>query len=237
MIHEVDASWQESLRRAWAALPKAYRDFLDADAGYFPNKSAMFNAFKTMRKRDVRYILFGQDPYPRIRSAIGYAFIDGAVEQIFVPKGLDTRINRATSLRNFVKMVLVADGRLSCADTSQDAIAAMDKTDLIDSMDALRANFEKSGVLLLNTALIFTAKEASAYHIRMWQGFIGRLVEQMQPESPKLILFGAHAKALKKLPALSACETIELEHPYNHTFICNPDAHRLFGDMELFKDF
>ena len=52
---------------------------------------------------------------------------------------------------------------------------------------------------------------------------------------PRLILFGSHAKELKKHLPLENFETIELEHPYNHTFISNPKALELFGSMYLLE--
>jgi uracil-DNA glycosylase len=59
------------------------------------------------------------------------------------------------------------------------------------------------------------------------------LLNAMEEDAPKLILFGAHAKDLKKQFTLDKFETIELEHPYNHTFISNPQAIKLFGPMNL----
>jgi len=35
--------------------------------------------------------------------------------------------------------------------------------------------------------------------------------------------------------ALENFETIELEHPYNHTFISNEKALKLFGSMNLLE--
>ncbi len=236
-INRVDLAWEPILLPALEALDASYRDFVMAGEGYIPAPERLLAAFSTLKPEQVRYILFGQDPYPRPRSAIGYAFIDGRVERIFSPTGLDSRINRATSLRNFVKMALVADGRLDSKDTSQSAIAALDKYDLIDSMDALRKNFERSGVLLLNTALLFTSKEDSKKHIKAWQGFVEMLLQGMVAWDPTLILFGAHAKAIEKLSVSSGMKKIALEHPYNTTFVTNPDAHTLFGPMALFKKY
>ena len=231
----VDPVWQSILIPALETLEEHYREFVMAGEGYIPASDRLLAAFSTLKPEQVRYVLFGQDPYPRPESAIGYAFIDGRVERIFSPTGLDSRINRATSLRNFVKMALVADGRLDAGDTSQQTIAELDKHDLIDSMDALRHNFERSGVLLLNTALLFTAKEDSKKHIKAWQGFVETLLQGMAVYTPTLILFGTHAKAIEKIPATDGMIKIALEHPYNHTFVTNQDAHELFGPMALFK--
>ncbi|MEA2048396.1 MAG: uracil-DNA glycosylase [Campylobacterota bacterium] len=228
-------SWEPILKRAYAALDADYRAFLENDNSYFPSRENYFNAFKTLPKERVQYILFGQDPYPREESAGGYAFIDKKVQNLFSDSGLSKEVNKATSLRNFVKMALVQRGNLSSDDVSQMAISKVDKQNLISEIDALRENFEKNGVLLLNTALIFTDKKSSAKHIRLWRPFMQTVLDAMEADAPKLILFGTHAKAMKRQLNLEKFETIELEHPYNHTFISNPKAHELFGSMNLLE--
>lgn len=227
------SSWDTILSEAYASLEDEYQKFLEEDESYFPTKENYFNAFKTLPKERVKYILFGQDPYPRKESAGGYAFIDTKVENLFSSSGLSKEVNRATSLRNFMKMALVASRRLTSDDTSQEAISKLDKTQLIDSVDELRVNFEKNGVLLLNTALIFTDKKSTKKHIKAWKPFVQTLLNALEENAPQLILFGTHAKDLKKQFSLEKFETIELEHPYNHTFISNPKALELFGPMHL----
>ena len=61
------------------------------------------------------------------------------------------------------------------------------------------------------------------------------LLNALEEDAPKLILFGTHAKDLKKQFSLDKFETIELEHPYNHTFVSNPKALELFGPMHLLE--
>lgn len=225
--------WGKILQEAYSELDEEYRSFLEKDSGYIPNRESYLNAFKTLPREKVKYILFGQDPYPREESASGYAFIDAKVKEIFAQKGLSKEVNRATSLRNFIKMALLARGDLTLEDLSQEAIAAVEKTPLISSIEELRENFEKNGVLLLNTALVFTDKKSSTKHIKAWRPFVQRLLLSLETQQPKLILFGAHAKELQKHLPLENFETIELEHPYNHTFIGNPKALTLFGPMQL----
>ncbi|WP_456392831.1 uracil-DNA glycosylase [Nitratifractor sp.] len=234
-LNGVDGDWEPILLPALEALSREYREWLLGGRGYIPVKSRILAAFSTLKPQDLRYILFGQDPYPRPESALGYAFIDGRVREIFSPTGLSREVNRATSLRNFIKMALVADGRLDAADTSQAAIAALDKEDLIATMEELRRNFEYSGVLLLNTALVFESKERSRRHIRAWQGFVEVLLQGIEPLEPGLILFGSYAATLKRLEAVSSMESLELEHPYNHSFVGNSRAHTLFGPMNLLQ--
>ena len=227
------SSWETILSEAYASLEADYQRFLEEDESYFPSKENYLNAFNTLPKEKVKYILFGQDPYPRKESAGGYAFIDTKVQNLFSASGLSKEVNRATSLRNFMKMALVASERLTSDDTSQEAITKLDKTQLIDSIEDLRINFEKNGVLLLNTALIFTDKKSTKKHVKAWKPFVQALLNALEDDAPKLILFGTHAKDLKKQFSLDKFETIELEHPYNHTFVSNPKALELFGPMHL----
>ncbi len=230
---KVDESWAETVVLAYSSLSPSYRHYLKNDIDYFPSQENYLNAFKTLARDKVKYILFGQDPYPREQSATGYSFIDGKVSSIFSSSGLSKDVNRATSLRNFIKMALVARGDLDISDTTQDTISHIDKSQLITSVHQLKDNFEANGVLLLNTALIFSSKDKSRYHIKEWRPFVETLLKEMRDISPKLILFGTHAKALKRLKYIDDYETIEIEHPYNHTFISNPKALKLFGQMRL----
>jgi len=228
-------SWEVILEKAYAELEDDYKVFLENDKCYFPSSSNYFNAFKTLPRNRVKYILFGQDPYPRKESAGGYAFIDEKVQTLFSQTGLSKEVNRATSLRNFVKMALVARGDLKKEDTSQEAISQIDKHALINSIEELRINFEKNGVLLLNTALIFTDKKSSIKHVKAWRPFIETLLKELEEDAPKLILFGTHAKELKKRLSLDKYEIIEMEHPYNNTFISNEKALKLFRNMHLLE--
>jgi uracil-DNA glycosylase len=232
-LNGVDKSWEPILLPALEMLEDSYRGWMMEGMGYIPPRDRLLAAFSTLRPDEVRYILFGQDPYPRPESAIGYAFIDGRVGEIFSPLGLSREVNRATSLRNFIKMALVARGMLDPRETSQEAIAALDKTSLISEMRELRENFERSGVLLLNMALLFTTKGESRRHIRAWRGFVGKLLEGFAAQGPTLILFGAHAREVQGLRGAGELPQVSLEHPYNHTFVGNEKAWELFGPMDL----
>ncbi len=227
----IDPQWREDIEASYFSLDCSYKEFIEK-GNFIPKRSNIFNAFKTLPKSSMRYILFGQDPYPRVESATGYAFIDGAVKRIFSATGLDKSVNRATSLRNFVKMALVAEGRLDGCNLSQDAIAKLDRSGFIDTIDELRQNFETEGVLLLNSALIFEDKKASAYHARQWYPFINTLLHRIDKDV-KLILFGSIARNIRQIPSACRFHQICLEHPYNHTFVLNPDAHALFAPMRL----
>ena len=218
------------------ALDPQYRAFLEKNSGYFPNFDNFLNAFKTLSREDTHAILFGQDPYPREKSAIGYAFIDGMVDELFSDKGFSTRVNRATSLRNFLKMQLIAEGYLKQDDVSQEAIAKVDKSTFISSITDLKENFEANGILLLNTALIFTCKEESKNHVKAFMPFMETLMRYIAGDKKELILFGAMAKSVEKLLPFGHSYTLtKTVHPYNVSFISDENVQVYFGRMQLLQ--
>ena len=233
---KVHPSWQEIVEKAYNSLDREYREFLEKNEGYFPDFDNFLNAFKTLSLDKTRYILFGQDPYPRRESAIGYAFIDGKVDAIFGENGLSKDVNRATSLRNFIKMLLIADGKLDIDDTSQEAIAKIEKNGLIDSVYELRDNFEKNGVLLLNISLVFTSKDDTSLHVKRFLPFINSLLESLVKRDIELILFGNMAKLVnKKIPVSKEFRVFESMHPYNVSFIKDGNVLEFFRKFYLLK--
>lgn len=228
---KIDKSWDIDI----SLISQSYLEFLEKNTNYIPKKENIFNAFKTLKKNDVKYVLFGQDPYPRAVSANGYAFIDGNVKDIFSSTGtLSREVNRATSLRNFIKMALVARGDLREDDVSPEAISSLDKSEFINNIWQLKDNFEKNGVLLLNTALVFTDKKSCAFHAKEWEAFILDAVNKLDSKQVKLILFGSFAQNLyKNNQSLQKFDVFACEHPYNISFITNKDVLDFFRPMDL----
>ena len=100
---------------------------------------------------------------------------------------------------------------------------------------SLKDNFEKNGILLLNTALIFTSKEDSKKHVKMWKPFVNSLLNQLKDENIKLILFGNMAKDIEKIDISGEFDKFYCEHPYNVSFITNKNVQSLFGQMKLLE--
>jgi uracil-DNA glycosylase len=233
MLTNIHPSWKEIVSSSLLSLDKKYLNFLEKDKNYFPNKNNFLNAFKTLSLDKTKYILFGQDPYPRKESAGGYAFIDMKVTTLFAPNGgFSKEVNKATSLRNMMKMFLFCDGKLK-DDFSKDAIKKIDTKNYINYIEELKQNFEKNGVLLLNTALIFTSKEDTKYHTNMWKPFIKTLLQKITNHDIKLILFGNISKKIAKFESAKRFENIKLPHPYNISFITDKKVHKLFCKMNL----
>jgi uracil-DNA glycosylase len=131
-------------------------------------------------------------------------------------------------------MLLVCEGQLE-EDFSKEAVAKLDTSSYIRTIHQLRENFEKNGVLLLNMALVFTAKEESKKHIRAWRAFVEALLQLLQRREIELILFGKIAEDVQKIEAAKGFKTHMLPHPYNISFITDPKAHILFEPMKLLK--
>ncbi|MDR1976160.1 MAG: uracil-DNA glycosylase [Campylobacteraceae bacterium] len=232
----VDESWQGVIERAYGALDAEYRAFLEKNFDYFPDFDNFLNAFKSLPKDKTKAILFGQDPYPRVQSAIGYAFIDGAVKTLFSDKGLSREVNRATSLRNFIKMLLLSSGRLGYDELSQENIARLDKSGLINSIHELKENFEKNGVLLLNSALIFTSKDDTKKHAKAFRPFMRSLLGELADSGTELILLGSISKEIEQLlPPSHNFDLFYACHPYNIDFIGDKKVLARFSKMELLE--
>ncbi len=225
--------WFHILEEAIDNLDKDYKEFIRNNNSFFPDRYTYLNAFARLPLSNVSYILFGQDPYPRKDSAIGEAFIDGRVKSIWSNTGLSKEVNRATSLRNIIKMLLVAHDYLSPDDLSQKAIAQLDKSRFIQSIFDLRNNFVNNGVLLLNTALVFTSSKDSAYHIKMWRPFIKTILQNI-PTDITLILMGNFAKEyVGSLYEAQKFNKLMFPHPYNVSFITQKEVVDFFRPMSL----
>ncbi len=231
---QVHPSWQDTVQKCYSKLDLGYIDFLEKDEGYFPTYGNFLNAFKTLPLDKTRYILFGQDPYPRERSAIGYAFIDGMIDEIFCKSGLGKRVNRATSLRNFIKMLLVAQGSLDAEDTTQERIAKVNKDNLITDIMQLKRNFERNGVLLLNTSLVFTGKKDTSKHVKSFRPFMDELLRRLEDREIELILFGNIAKDMqRRFTSIKNYQVFKSMHPYNVGFIKDSSVIHFFKPMNL----
>ncbi len=241
-LDRADASWRPILEAGLQAVAAADPDYLPALAvdDYLPTGGRIFAAFAQPLAR-VRHVLVGEGPYPRAESATGVCFMDGAVGELWTETGLSKPVNRATSLRNFMKMLLVADGQLQPDDTGGAALAPVAKRALGDgsirTLAQLQDNLHAQGFLLLNAALVFRKHVAPVADARGWLPFLrivlGALAEL--PEPPTLVLWGKIAEQLRKLPETARLPQIVAEHPYNLSFIRHRGMQELFGPMKLLR--
>jgi uracil-DNA glycosylase len=221
--------WKELLSTALNQLDKKYLKELVENQNWLPGLNHLFAAFSLPLSK-TSYVLLGESPYPRSESANGYAFWDNSVTQLWSPQGLSTQVNKATSLRNLIKMLLVARGDLD-SDTSQQAITQVNKSDLVSTAQELFMGMMEKGILLLNASLVYSEGKVP-YHARFWNPFMECFLEQLAQIKPtvELILFGKIAKIIPqgKLPL-----GLISEHPYNVSFITNQRVIEFFKPLDL----
>lgn len=235
-----DPSWQGVLEAGLVALAEANPGYLPALAKdeYLPTGRRLFAAFSQPLSK-VRFVLVGEGPYPRAESATGYCFMDGAVGSLWSEEGLSKAVNRATSLRNFMKMLLVADGRLSIEATSGAALAPVARAarcdGTIQTLAQLQDNMLEAGFLLLNAALVFRSHVKPVIDARAWQPFLRTVLKALgeQATPPTLVLWGKLAEQLQQLPESAALPQQVAEHPYNLSFIGHAGMQQLFGPLHL----
>ena len=233
----IHPEWQASLEAALAEVDPAYLRDLLADPDWLPGAERLLAAFRRDRN-GLRYLLVGESPYPRAESANGIAFQDAAVTSLWSEQGLSKAVNRATSLRNIVKTALLAEG-LAQADADgkfgPEQIAVIDKTGLVATLDDLFANLQAAGFLLLNATPVLHPARKPAREARYWHGFLNSLLAATAELQPTLLLWGKIANLVESLPASRSYDRIVCEHPYNLSFIDNPDMRRLFGKLALLQ--
>lgn len=241
-VARADASWRPHLLKGLEAIERAQPGYLQALAAddYLPNGQRLFAAF-ALPLPAVRHVLVGEGPYPRAESATGVCFMDGAVGSLWCESGLSKAVNRATSLRNFLKMLLVADGLLDAADTGAAAMApvaaAARAGATIQTLAELEDNLTRHGFLLLNAALVFRPHVPPAAEARAWLPFLRTVLAALADTgaAPTLVLWGKIAEQLKRLPETARFPQVCSEHPYNLSFIRHGAMQSLFGPMRLLR--
>src|SRR5450830_1078604 len=235
LTHNADPSWQAILQAGLQAVADANPAYLPdlAASDYLPTEGRLFAAF-AQPLAAVRYVLVGEGPYPRAASATGVCFMDGAVGSLWSEKGLSKQVNRATSLRNFMKMLLVADGQLAIENTTGDAMsgvaqqAQMERSPSIQQLADLQANMVGQGFLLLNASLVFRADVPPVKDAKAWQPFMQAVLTGLAEAAegrgqalPTLVLWGKIAEQLNAYPVTARFPKAVAEHPYNLSFIAN----------------
>ncbi|WP_454781271.1 uracil-DNA glycosylase family protein [Legionella sp. WA2022007384] len=230
-LNNCHSDWKKILITALKTMDQNYLHQLMNDENWLPGRARLFAAF-SLPLAKTQYILLGESPYPRKESANGYAFWDNSVAELWSSTGLSKAVNRATSLRNWIKMMLCARGDLGF-NTSQADIALLDKKTLVQTAQQLFEGMMNKGILLLNASLVYSEGKVP-YHARQWKPFMQSLLEQLILIKPniQLILLGkiAETAAQSKLPI-----GLIAEHPYNISFITNQHVIDFFKPLDLLK--
>lgn len=232
-LNAIHPSWRPCIEQALTLLDPLYLETLYFSTEWLPGAQNIFNAF-SLPVSETHYVLFGESPYPRAASANGYAFWDAAVGSLWSETGLSKTVNRATSLRNIIKMLLIAEGLLEPQSTSQQTIAQLDKQALIQTNAQLFNRLLSHGFLLLNATLVLRPNQVRK-DAQAWQPFLQAILEFLVDSQPdvQLILFGNIANMIDKLICHLPVKKIYTEHPYNLSFIHNPQVIDFFKPFHL----
>lgn len=228
-------SWHACLKEGLAKIDPAYLENLYQNTNWLPGHQKIFNAF-SLPVDKTNYVLFGESPYPRSASANGYAFWDAAVTQLWSETGLSKTVNRATSLRNIIKMLLIAEGKLQLEHTSQSDIAQVDKQHLIKTNQELFQNLLQHGFLLLNATPVLQPDQVKK-DARAWEPFTDHVLQFLFEKHPtaQLILLGNIANTIDKLVGKYNIQRLYAEHPYNISFIQNQKILQFFQPLHLLR--
>ena len=234
-LQTIDPSWRECIDKGLSLMEPSYLAQLTQSAHWLPGADKIFNAF-SLPINQVNYVLFGESPYPRSASANGYAFWDADVKELWSPTGLSKKVNRATSLRNIMKMLLIASGHLSINHSTQEDIARLEKESFLQTNDEFFQHLLQKGFLLLNATLVLQ-ESAPKKDARAWQPFLKEVLHYLLPKRPhvKFILMGRIATTIDTLLPNEHIDKLYVEHPYNISFITNPKVIEFFEPLDLLQ--
>jgi uracil-DNA glycosylase len=214
--------WHQLLLKNLQKMEGSYLDNLRKTTDWLPGQTDIFNAFSLPFPR-LKRILFGESPYPRADSANGYAFWDNRVTDLWSENGLSKLVNRATSLRNFMKMLLKTEEKM------------LPPAAKIQTLAELFHNLLNHGFLLLNASLVYR-KDKVKEDAKQWRPFIAALLDeiyQFYPET-ELIFFGKIAQQIDPL-IKHPYKKLYAEHPYNLSFIDNKEVQDYFRPFGLLR--
>ncbi len=162
--------------------------FLNTFPQVTPVPQQIFSVFKYMHPEQVRVVLYGEDPYPRISSANGVAFWDAEISS------WQNKTN-GNSLKNMLKALLVQQGLATYETPISECRQIAVSQGLVAPPELFRL-WLKQGVLLVNTALTFSGKEHKKAHFTFWKPFHLALIKALnnRKESPFYILWGKKAQ-------------------------------------------
>jgi uracil-DNA glycosylase len=222
-LHQFLSDWQDDLVTEWRdVLSGVGPDFnavdqaltFDDEHPIFPGRkghllpgapanSHVFHALDGISPSDVRAVIIGQDPYPKISQATGRSFEQGDLE--------DWPANQkviADSLQRIVQVLLVervGNEAYGGADASWARVTAdLASGELIlEKPHALFDRLQSRGVIFLNAGLTITrfkpggAPEQKFGHIPLWQPVIHAILRHLATRnqgSVVFLLWGAFAR-------------------------------------------
>lgn len=188
---KLNAAWEEILDPYLNTkrFGEELEGFLNGFPLLIPKKEQIFAVFDKVQPQNVRCVLFGEDPYPRVESACGIAFWDKEIKTWYDK-------TNGNSLKNILKAVLTAQKQANYKTSIAQCRQIVAHNGFLTPPELFEL-WLKQGVLLVNAALTFSNSKQKKLHFTFWQSFHKALIKALnnRPHSPYYILWGRKAQA------------------------------------------
>ena len=225
-IDIIDTSWNDFLNSEVVTLLQDLEEkIFKENSEYTPKSSNVLNFLKVPLSK-TKVVILGQDPYPQKGVATGRAFEVGTLQS------WNNKFSNI-SLKNIIRAIYFAyNNQYLKYSEIKDEIG---KTFLVKPPVELFIEWEKQGVLLLNTSFTCEIGKSNS-HQKYWNIFTNLLLKYISKANSDIIwfLWGNNAKSI--VSEINICNKIESMHPmmcYNRP---EREADFLFGKRNAFKE-
>ena len=213
LLDGVHESWREILQCGLRRMCRSYvESLMGAPYWWLPGPAKCLRAF-CIPQDQVKVVWMGESPYPRRRSATGYAFEDGRANLMFGGNG-NFGGGIDASLRTILKAWFVATRRLEPTCTRKRDIKAMTKQGVVENPTEIFRRGREHGWLWLNAApgfFITGDNTDKARQVRYWSPVVqGALLSLRDVPGVKSVLIGNLAREEHRDVAP---DCIEASHP------------------------
>lgn len=225
-LDNIDNSWNDFLSSELVTLLKNIeKNILESKQKFTPDTEKVLKFLK-VPLADVKVIILGQDPYPQDGVATGRAFEVGTL------KSWNDKFSNI-SLKNIIRAIYFAYNNeyLKYSEIKDE----MKKTFLLKPPYELFVEWEKQGVLLLNTSFTCEIGKSNS-HEKYWNIFTMLLLKYISKANPDIIwfLWGNNAKSI--VADINIEKKIESMHPMMCYKKQGRDDDFLFGKINAFKE-
>lgn len=225
-IDVIDTSWNDFLNSELVALLQDLEEkIFKENTEYTPKSSNVLNFLKVPLSK-TKVVILGQDPYPQKGVATGRAFEVGTLQS------WNNKFSNI-SLKNIIRAIYSAyNNQFLKYSKIKDEIG---KTFLVKPPRELFIEWEKQGVLLLNTSFTCEIGKSNS-HEKYWKAFTNTLLNYISKANPDIIwfLWGNNAKAI--VSDIDIKNKIESMHPMMCFDRPDRDTDFLFGKRNAFKE-
>lgn len=225
-IDVIDASWNDFLNPELVALLQDLEEKIFKENTEYTPKSSNVLKFLKVPLSKTKVVILGQDPYPQQGVATGRAFEVGTLQS------WNNKFSNI-SLKNIIRSIYYAyNNKFLKYSMIKDEIG---KTFLVKPPSELFIEWEKQGVLLLNTSFTCEIGKSNS-HQEYWSTFTNYLLKYISKANTDIVwfLWGNNAKAI--VTDIDIKNKIESMHPmmcYNRP---EREADFLFGKRNAFKE-